>query len=257
MAGPDDGSGVRRAGRRPTTSSCGSCATARPSGAASGQHTGLTDLPLTEHGEQQARAMARPARRPEAGTGAVQPAAPRAGHRASSPGCTSTTIDRRPGRVGLRRLRGHHHRRDPRDGPGWTLWTHGVPGRRDRREVGARADRVLARAAPSLRRRTGRARRARPLQPGARRPLDRAAGQRRCAPAARHGRAVLLGAEHGAPVIAHWNVPNPAARRTSVTDTEQSETTPERRRRGPGARRRRLRLHAAADRPPAWPPGAT
>ena len=103
----------------------------------SGQHTGVTDVPLTENGEQQARAMARPARRTEAGARAVQPAPSRAGHRRLA-GLTVDDGRRRSRRVELRRLRGHHHRRDPRRRPRLDAVRRRRPGRRDRR-AGRRA----------------------------------------------------------------------------------------------------------------------
>ena len=58
-AGSRLGAGLRRARAARTTPSSGSSATARPSGAQSGQHTGRTDIPLTEPGEEQARGAAR------------------------------------------------------------------------------------------------------------------------------------------------------------------------------------------------------
>ena len=62
---------------------------------------------------------------------------------------------RRPGRVGLRRLRGHHHRRDPpRTDPGWTSVDRKDPRRRAAAAaVQERLGRVVARLAARARRR--------------------------------------------------------------------------------------------------------
>ncbi|CAL9582550.1 Acid phosphatase [Streptomyces sp. enrichment culture] len=120
----------------------------------SGRHTGLTDLPLTPHGEEQAKSLApllsgRPfalvltsplgrARRTAelAGlAGAVPEADLHEWDYGAYEGITTADI---------------HRTR-----PGWDLWTDGVPpgaeGHGESPEqVGARADRVLARVEPAL-----------------------------------------------------------------------------------------------------------
>ena len=85
---------------------------------ASGRHTGRTDLPLTENGRRLARRLAPRLDGPSLRARADEPAAPRGRDlRARRPGDAGPG-PRRPARVGLRRLRGHHHRRDPaRGGP--------------------------------------------------------------------------------------------------------------------------------------------
>ena len=97
--------------------------------------------------------------------------------------------------------------------PGWTIWTGDPPGGETAAEVGARADRMLARHPAGAADRAGGHRRARPLQPGAGRPLARPAGDAagRCSCSARPVRS-LLGQEHGQPAVHRWNVPNPAER---------------------------------------------
>jgi probable phosphoglycerate mutase len=99
--------------------------------------------------------------------------------------------------------------------PGWTLFTHGVPNGETAADVGRRADRVLTRVLQTLPRgpvvlighgHFSRVLGARwiglPVRAGANLLLGTAAPS-------------LLGAEHGAPVIAHWNITNPASERTS------------------------------------------
>ena len=74
--------------------------------------------------------------------------------------------------------------------PGWTIWTGDPPGGETAAEVGARADRMLARIRAALQTRAGGHRRARPLQPGAGRPLARPAGTQRGAVRARPGQSL-------------------------------------------------------------------
>ena len=97
------------------------------------------------------------------------------------------------------------------DNPTWSLWTDGVPGGEPKQHVSERADRVLARASAALS--TGpvvlvghghfsRVLGARwiglPIEAGAHLLLGTAAPS-------------VLGAQYGVPVIARWNLPNPAA----------------------------------------------
>ena len=142
----------------------------------SGQHTSVTDVPLTADGREAgagagARCWPASVRPPCSPAPAAAPSAPPSWP-ASRP--LLDRGDRRPGRVGVRRVRGRHHRRDPHQTrPGWTIWTGDPPGGETAAEVGARADRMLARVRDGAADRAGRHRRARPLQPGAGRPLVR------------------------------------------------------------------------------------
>ena len=46
--------------------------------------------------------------------------------------------------MGLRRLRGHHDARHPRERPRWWLWRDGGPGGESPADVAARCDRLVA-----------------------------------------------------------------------------------------------------------------
>lgn len=120
-----------------------------------GQHTSHTDLPLTEHGEAQARAVAPLLTGRRTGLVLVSPAA-RARRTAELAGLTDLRV--RPdlsewdygGYEGVTTLEIQRTR------PDWNLWTDGVaagpaahPGERAE-EVGERADRVLAEARAAL-----------------------------------------------------------------------------------------------------------
>ena len=94
--------------------------------------------------------------------------------------------------------------------PDWTLWTHPVPNGELPAQVSARADRVLRRAAEKLD--------AGPVVFVAHGHISRVIGARWIGlHAVDGGRLALgtaapsiLGAQHGAPVIERWNLPNPA-----------------------------------------------
>ncbi|MGW5430498.1 histidine phosphatase family protein [Streptomyces sp. NPDC004059] len=121
----------------------------------SGQHTSWTDLPLTGPGEEQAKSLAPLL---TGRTYALALASPlgRALRTAELAGLTGVVPD--PdlhewdygGYEGVTTVDIHRTR------PGWDLWTDGVPPGPDGhpgespREVGARADRVLARLSPAL-----------------------------------------------------------------------------------------------------------
>ena len=115
---------------------------------ASRRHTGNTDLPLTEEG---ARRRAPSLRERLAGHDfalvLTSPAAARARDRRAGRLRRPRRARRRPARVRLRRLRGADHRRDPRaSGPAGTCGTTASRAARRPSSVGARADRVIARA---------------------------------------------------------------------------------------------------------------
>ncbi len=177
------------------------------------KHTGRTDVPLTPAGEAAARALAGDlAARPI--VAAFASPAQRAARTAELAGLTGREDRSGPGRVGLRRLRGHdHRRRSGQHRPGWYLWRDGViPGDAEHPgetidQVAARADAVLARVRPLLadgdvalvahghllRILTARWLGLEPAD-GRLFQLDT-------------GTLSALGTEHGEPVIAAWNVP--------------------------------------------------
>jgi probable phosphoglycerate mutase len=175
----------------------------------SGQHTSRTDLPLTADGERQATAL----------RGLLAELHPvfvlcsprqRAVRTAELAGLTVDAIDNDLVEWDYGKYEGLTTKQIRQAVPGWSLWTHPMPGGETPSQVTARADRVLGRAAARL-----------PDGPvvlvahghmcrvigarwiglravdGARLALDTAAPS-------------VLGTEHDIPVIHRWNMPNPA-----------------------------------------------
>ncbi|WP_096305124.1 acid phosphatase [Jatrophihabitans sp. GAS493] len=174
----------------------------------SGQHTGKTDLPLTELGERQARAV-------RDIVGHLKPSLvlssprQRALRTAELAGLRVDAVDDDLAEWDYGDYEGltsqQIHQRDP----DWTVWTHGCPGGETGAQVAARADRVLAVAAqhavdgPVVLVAHGHMSRVLgirwiglPITAGASFALDTAAPS-------------MLGAQHEVPVIMHWNIPNP------------------------------------------------
>ncbi|MFG2602992.1 histidine phosphatase family protein [Streptomyces sp. NPDC048514] len=178
----------------------------------SGQHTSWTDLPLTEHGEEQAKSLAPLL---TGRTYALALASPlgraiRTAELAGVPG-----VEPEPdlhewdygGYEGITTAEIHRGR------PGWDLWTDGVaPGPADHpgespEEVGARADRVLARVGDALAGDAG------DVVLVAHAHFLRVLTARRLGLPAVEGRLFQLATgtvsrlstEHGRPVIAEWN----------------------------------------------------
>ena len=157
--------------------SCGSSATARRSGAVTAAHV--------DHRPSADRSTVR-RRRSRWGRGSttcdfdlvLTSPRQRARRTAELAGFARRGGRRRPGRVGVRRLRGHHHRRDPRDRAGLVGLDAPVARGRERRRGGGPArprGRAGARARPHARLRP------RPLAARAHRALAGAAGRRRAA----------------------------------------------------------------------------
>lgn len=121
----------------------------------SGQHTSWTDLPLTPGGEAQAKSLA-PLLTGRTFSLALTSPLRRAARTAELAGVTGAVVDPElhewdyGGYEGLTTVEIHRTR------PDWYLWTDGVPPGPDGHpgespaEVGARADRVLARVAAAL-----------------------------------------------------------------------------------------------------------
>ena len=171
---------------------------------ASRQHTSYTDLELTPDGERQARALAGVLAGRHPATGARQPPATGAAHRAAA----GLTVDRTDDDLvewNYGRYEGRTTADIHTDRPDWDIWTDGCPDGESPDEIGARVDRLLARLAPLLERGSvglvGHAHQLRvvgarwiglPAAGGGKLRLDTATVS-------------VLGHEHGRPVILRWN----------------------------------------------------
>jgi broad specificity phosphatase PhoE len=173
----------------------------------SGRHTSHTDVPLTRHGEAQALALGEVLRdvRP---VHVLSSPRQRARHTADLAGLTVDAIDADLAEWDYGDYEGLTTTQIRKQVPGWSLWTHPLPGGEQAADVSARADRVLARALPYLA--EG------PVVLVAHGHISRVIGARWIGlPALAGERFALgtaapsvLGAEHGAAVIERWNVPN-------------------------------------------------
>jgi len=176
----------------------------------SGQHTSVTDLPLTAAGRRQAAAVREV-------IGEISPALvlssprQRATETASLAGLTvdETTEDLAEWAYGAYEGRTSSQIRE--EVPDWVIWRDGVRDGESIASVQARADRVLARAAAAL---SGG-----PVVLVGHGHFSRVLGARWIGlPAGAGGNLLLgtaapslLGAQYGVPVIDRWNLPNPAA----------------------------------------------
>jgi broad specificity phosphatase PhoE len=174
-----------------------------------GRHTGRTDIPLTAHGEDEARALA-PL------VASLNPAlvlcSPRARARATAElaGLHIDAIDGDLAEWDYGDYEGLTSAQIHETVPDWTIFTHGAPGGEQAADVAVRADRVLARAAEALPRG--------PVVLVAHGHMSRVLGVRWIGLPVQSGANFLLseaapcvlGAEKGVPVINRWNQPNPA-----------------------------------------------
>jgi probable phosphoglycerate mutase len=116
---------------------------------AAGKHTSYTDVPLTEDGERQARALA-------AALGGRRFVAvfcsprQRAWRTAELAGLTVTAIVDELAEWNYGQCEGLTTQEIRRQRPGWDLWIDGCPGGESPAQVGVRIDRLLARARPLL-----------------------------------------------------------------------------------------------------------
>jgi broad specificity phosphatase PhoE len=179
----------------------------------SGRHTGLTDVPLTEHGREQARSLVPLIRSHRIGAAFVSPFQ-RARETAELIGLHGVRIDPDLHEWDYGGYEGITTPEIQRDRPGWFLFTDGVtPGPPDHpgetpEQVGQRADRVLGKVDAAFADTEGcvvlvahghflRVLTARHLGlPAADGALFQLATGTLC----------RLGTEHGRPVIAAWNV---------------------------------------------------
>ena len=174
----------------------------------SGQHTGRTDLPLTELGEEQARAV----------TGLLPPLTPalvlssprqRATRTAELAGFRIDDTDEDLTEWDYGEYEGLTTPEIRTSDPGWTIWTGVTPGGETADEICRRVDRALDRARRALA--DG------PVLLFAHGHLSRVLAARWIGLGASEGGRFtlgtaapsLLGAEHGTPVIVRWNIPNP------------------------------------------------
>jgi probable phosphoglycerate mutase len=177
---------------------------------AAGKHTSVTDLPLTEAGEQQARALAPMLAEFEPALVLSSPRR-RARETAQLAGLTidELTEDLAEWNYGKDEGRTTQEIREER--PGWSIWTDGPDGGEHAQDVADRADRVLGRAEQALAEGPvvlighGHFSRAlgvrwieQPVSAGAHLLLGTAAPS-------------ILGAQYGVRAIVRWNLPNPAA----------------------------------------------
>ncbi|MDT4997253.1 MAG: hypothetical protein QOD45_1321 [Pseudonocardiales bacterium] len=177
----------------------------------SGQHTSRTELPLTPAGEEQARAL-------RAMLGELRPAlvlsSPRrrAVHTAELAGIPVDDVDADLVEWDYGDYEGRTSEQVRSERPGWSLWTDGAPNGEIAEQVGARADRVLARAAGSLA--SG------PVLLFSHGHLSRVLVARWIGLAVSAGRNFLLGTaapsvlstQYGVPVVDRWNLPLVAER---------------------------------------------
>jgi broad specificity phosphatase PhoE len=180
----------------------------------SGKHTGITDVPLSPTGEQQARALGPLLAGVCPATVFCSPRQ-RAVRTAELAGlgklCSiEETDDLAEWAYGEYEGITTPQIRETR--PDWTIWTGDPPGGETAEQVGARADRMLARIRDALQRgpvvavghgHFSRVLAARWLQL----PVS-SGGLFVLGPAS----PCLLGSEHGNPAVHRWNVPNPAER---------------------------------------------
>jgi broad specificity phosphatase PhoE len=180
----------------------------------SGRHTSVTDVPLTPMGERQARALAPLLAGVCPATVFTSPRS-RARRTAELAGlaesCTVEVLDDLA-EWAYGEYEGVTTPTIRETDPGWTIWTGRTPGGESVEQVGARADRVLARVREALAEgpvvavghgHFSRVLAARwlglPVESGAMFVLGPASP-------------CLLGSEHGRPAVHRWNVPNPAER---------------------------------------------
>lgn len=177
---------------------------------AAGKHTSTTDLPLTDAGERQARALA-PLLAGLAPSLVLCSPRRRAVDTARLAGLTveETSEDLVEWAYGRYEGRTTHEIRT--EHPGWSIWADGVPDGESHEQVTTRADRVLGRAALALD--DG------PVVLVGHGHFSRVLGARWLGLPAAGGAHLLLGtaapsilgAQYGAPAIKRWNLPNPAA----------------------------------------------
>ncbi|WP_445282795.1 histidine phosphatase family protein [Streptomyces sp. DSM 118148] len=182
----------------------------------SGRHTGRTDVPLTEHGREEARRLAPLVRSHRIGAAFVSPLQ-RARETAALIGVRDARVDADLCEWDYGGYEGVTTVEIQRERPDWFLFTDGVaPGPPDHpgespEEVGARADRMLGKVDAALANTEG------VVLLVAHGHFLRVLTARRLGLPPRHGALFQLatgalgrlGTEHGRPVVAGWNVRMP------------------------------------------------
>jgi probable phosphoglycerate mutase len=112
---------------------------------AAGRHTSVTDLPLSEQGERQARALA-PALAGRRFAAVLCSPRQRARHTAELAGLTVTAVDDNLAEWNYGEYEGITTAQIRARRPGWVLWRDGCPGGESPPQVGARLAVALARA---------------------------------------------------------------------------------------------------------------
>ncbi|MET9905261.1 histidine phosphatase family protein [Streptomyces sp. NPDC006476] len=178
----------------------------------SGQHTSFTDLPLTQHGEEQAKSLA-PLLSQRTYALALTSPLGRAIRTAELAGIPSLEVEPDLHEWNYGAYEGVTTVEIHRTRPHWDLWLHGVPPgpdghpRESPAEVGDRADRVLARVDAALANRSG------DVILVAHAHFLRVLTARRLGLPPAEGRLFQLSTgtvsrlstEHGRPVVAEWN----------------------------------------------------
>ncbi len=116
---------------------------------AAGRHTSSTDLPLTPDGERQARGLA-PVLVDRDFAAVLSSPRERALRTAALAGLAVTGVDEDLVEWDYGDYEGITTKEIRADRPGWDLWRDGCPGGESPGQVGARLDRVLARARTAL-----------------------------------------------------------------------------------------------------------
>lgn len=174
-----------------------------------GRHTGQTDIPLTEKGENQARALSTM-------LDGVNPTfvlcspRQRAVRTAELAGLSVDAIDPDAAEWDYGDYEGLTTPQIRQTAPGWTVWSAPTPGGETADQIGQRADRILNRLQPHLS--NG------PVAVIAHGHFNRVLTARWLGLPAVQGAQLalgpaapcLLGEEHGVPAIVRWNLPNPA-----------------------------------------------
>jgi probable phosphoglycerate mutase len=111
---------------------------------ASGRHTSTTDLPLTEEGRRAARALARSLAGRDFALVLTSPR--RRARETCELAGLMCEVDEDLAELDYGEYEGLTTKEIRAGRPGWSLWTDGAPGGETAEQVGARADRVIARA---------------------------------------------------------------------------------------------------------------